>query len=254
MKGPNMEKKLAYIYGKNAVAEAIENDTVAKIFIVHGNQSASSIFNKAKKEKIPCVTYDKRKFNEFERTVLPIGIKSQGIIALRNLSRTYALEELIGMSKKVKNPVIVILDEIADPQNLGAIARSAECSGAVGIVMPERNSSPITPVAVKASAGALEYMPVAKVSNLGQAIIKLKDSGFWIVGTDMKGSKKHTDKIYDSPIGVVIGSEGKGIRPAILKQCDHLVKIPMLGKITSLNASVSAGIILYEILRQKLDN
>lgn len=249
-----MNNSPAYIYGKNAVIEALNSGAdLAKIFIVHGLQGSSvhSVYSRAKKEKIPCVICDKHKFAELEKLYCPPGAKSQGVMALRNLVDTISVRELIKLSKEKKNPIIVILDEITDPQNLGAIARSAECAGAAGIIVPERRSAPVTPVAIKTSAGALEYIPVATAGNLTQAIDILKDSGFWVVGTDASGKNEHTDAIYDRPIALVIGSEGKGIRHLVAKSCDYLVKIPLLGKISSLNASVSAGVVLFEIIRQR---
>src|SRR5690606_20586070 len=149
------------------------------------------------------------------------------------------------------NPILVMLDEINDPHNLGAIARTAECSGVSGIILPERNSSPVTPAAIKSSAGALNHIDVCKTVNMIQAIKKLKDNGFWIVGTSLEAKQSYTTKIYDRPTVLVIGNEGKGMKPSLQKHCDNLVRIPILGKIESLNASVSCGIVLYEALRQK---
>lgn len=251
-----MSEETAYIYGRNAVWEAIAgNGKVAKIFIAYGvrGDQINAIYSRASKSKIPCVVYDKRKFIELESKVCPKNVKSQGVIALRELTESVTVMDLIKSALKKPNPLILLLDEINDPHNLGAIARSAECAGAAGIILPERNSSPITPVAIKTSAGALEYIPVAYTSNLNTAITKLKENGFWIVGTSDKADKNYTDKIYGSPIGLIIGNEGKGIRPSISKHCDHLVRIPLLGKISSLNASAAASVIMFEILRQKLN-
>ncbi|MGE5480757.1 MAG: 23S rRNA (guanosine(2251)-2'-O)-methyltransferase RlmB [Chloroflexota bacterium] len=248
-------KNEAYIYGKNSIAEALsEEGRLAKIFVAFGAQGGASatIISKARKLKIPISVYDNRKFAELEKRELPPGAKSQGLIALKNLIEPVSLDELIRIAfKKEKNPILVALDEIADPHNLGAIARSAEGCGVAGLVLPERNSAPVTPAAIKVSAGALEHLPVAHIGNLAQALSKLKEAGFWTVGTDGSARDFYTAPIYDKPIVLIIGSEGKGIRPGIAKQCDHLVKIPMRGKVTSLNASVSAGVVLFEILRQK---
>jgi len=249
-----MNNDTSYIYGRNAVLEALKsNSNISKIFISFGAESPqiSSIYSLASKKKIACVTFDKRKFAELERKVCESGAKSQGVIALKQIVDTITIAELIHISRAVKNPLIVLLDEITDPHNLGAIARSAECCGASGLILPERNTSPITPVAIKSSAGALEYIPIAYTTNLNNAITQLKDNGYWIVGTSDKSAKPYTEKIYNSPIGLVIGSEGKGIRPSIIKHCDFLVSIDMMGKISSLNASVAAGVIMFEILRQK---
>ena len=250
-----MEKSNNYIYGRNAVTEAIvSGKTIEKIFIAFGAQgdNISRIFSLAKKNKIIISTIDRKKFSDLERNNnLPEG-KSQGIIALLRSFDLLNIDELIRVSyQQSDKPILIILDEIEDPQNLGAIARSAECAGCSGIILTNKNSSPISPTAIKASAGALEIIKISKVDSVVQVIEKLKESGFWIVGTDMSGDRIYTDKIYDSPIALVIGSEGRGMRPSTIKHCDFLIKIPLLGKINSLNASATSAIVLFEILRQR---
>jgi 23S rRNA (guanosine2251-2'-O)-methyltransferase len=249
------ETENQYIYGRNSILEAISsNKEIEKIFISFGTKgdAISRIFSEAKKAKIPCTVMDKWKFSEMERKACPKGVNSQGAIALISPIDTVPLEELLNFSlSQSQYPVLVALDGITDPHNLGAIARSVECSGASGIILPVHDSAPITAVAIKASAGALEHIPVTKVNNLTYALNQAKDYGFWIVGTDSLSKKLYTDKIYDRPVIIVIGSEGKGMRPISAKHCDMLVKIPLAGKIESLNASVSAGIILFEIVRQR---
>jgi len=251
-----MNEKTAYIFGRNSIIETIESNpnSIEKIFInfnAHGN-SINKIFSQAKKNKVKCIKHDKRKFNLLEQKVCPKNTNSQGVIALLKLVDTIDINELIKLSfKKEKYPVIIALDNISDPHNLGAIARTAECSGASGILVTERNSSPVTPTAIKTSAGALEHLPIAKVNSLLQVLDKFKENGFWVVGTDMKATINYTDYDFSRPVIVIIGNEGKGISPSVRKQCDDLIHIPIKGKINSLNASVSAGIILYEILRQK---
>lgn len=243
-----------YIYGRNAVVQAIESDKVEKVFIGFGAQGASvnRIFKIAKNNGVPISKYDKRKFKELEKKANIKNNVSQNVIALAKQVQTVNIIELMdyayGESKK---PVLVALDGITDPQNLGAIARTAECVGASGIIITERNSSPINSFAIKASAGALNKIPVCRVTNLASELTNLKEHGFWVVGTDLEATSSYTDDIYDSPIIVVIGSEDKGMRPRVKKVCDHLVKIPMKGSTQSLNASVSSGIILFEIFRQK---
>lgn len=249
-----MSEKKGYIYGKNAIIEALNSDSkIAKIFLCYGVQGSqiSAIHGKAGKLKIPCVVYDKRKFADLEKNVCPAGSRSQGVIALREMVDSISVPELIKKALKKKNPLIVLLDEITDPHNLGAIARSAECAGAVGLILPERNSSPITPVVIKSSAGALEHLPIAYTANLNLAITKLKEAGFWLIGTSDKATKSYTENLYNSPIGLIIGSEGSGIRPSVIKHCDILVSIPLFGKVNSLNASVAAGVVMFEIVRQK---
>jgi 23S rRNA (guanosine2251-2'-O)-methyltransferase len=244
-----------YIYGRNAVLEAINSGhPIEKVFVSFSAKGGpiTAVFTAAKKHSIPCVRYDRRKFQHLERTVLPNGANSQGVIALAGQIDYLDVNELINIAyKKDSHPIILALDGINDPHNLGAIARSAECAGAAGIVLPERHSAPVTPAAIKTSAGALEYLPVAKEVNLGTALDKLKEEGFWIVGTDIAGDQYYFDVDYDIPVVLVTGSEGKGMRPSIAKRCDFLVKIPLAGKIESLNASVSAGIALFEIVRSR---
>jgi len=251
-----MEEKTAYIFGRNAVLEALIGDSskIEKIFITFGasGESINKIFSLAKKNKVLCVKQDNRKFIALEKSVTPKGATTQGVIALLRMFETIELSDLIKKSfKKEKYPVIVALDEITDPHNLGAIARTSECSGVSGIILSERESAPITPTAIKISSGALEHLPVAKVGSCSQAFEKLKEAGFWIIGTDMQGEQVYTEFDFNRPVVIIIGSEGKGLRQSTLEYCDALLRIPIKGKVGSLNASVSAGIVLYEIVRQR---
>ena len=244
-----------YIYGRNAILEALKsNEDIEKIYYsfgLQGRQIDQIIFT-ARKLKVPVSQYDKQKFSILAKNLFGSENNTQGVIAQKSIVKYTDLDELIEIAMaKEENPVLLMLDEINDPHNLGAIARTAECSGAVGMILPERNSSPVTPAAVKASAGALNHLPLCKTVNMIQAVKKLKDSGFWITGTSLSARQDYTAKIYDRPTVLVIGNEGRGMKPSLQKHCDNLVKIPILGKIESLNASVSSGIILYEILRQK---
>lgn len=254
----NMKEDKFYIYGKNAVIEAINSDVnIEKIYLLYNlaGDVLQKISRLANKNKIPVVQYDKHKFSELEKKISLEAFKSQGIIALRSVINYLDIDELVNYSFKIdKNPTLVLLNEINDVHNLGAIARSAECSGATGIILPERNSSPITPVAIKSSAGALSHIKVAKTGSIMNAIVKLKESGFWIAAADMDGKSNYYDAKLDIPLVVIIGNEGKGVSQAILKHCDFILKIPMKGNIESLNASVSAGIILFEVLKQKMNS
>ena len=250
-----MDNEKFYIYGRNVVIEALKAcKPIEKIYFLYGSkgESISTIYSLAKKKKINCITYDKRKFQNLEESVGSVSNKSQGVIALLEIIENHTIEELIALSfAKEKEPVLVALDGINDPQNLGAIARTALCSGAAGFILTERDSSPVTPAAVKASSGALEHIPIAKTLNLINAIQKLKDNGFWIIGTDANSSELYTKEIYNGPLLIIIGSEGTGMHQSIKKHCDYLVRIPIKGDFSSLNASVSAGIILFEISRQR---
>ncbi len=244
-----------YIYGRNAILEALKSDEgIEKIYYSFGLQGRQidQIIFMARKSKVPVTQYDKNKFHTLAMNVFGHDENTQGVIAQKSLVSYSDIDELVEHALGIEeNPVILMLDEINDPQNLGAIARTAECSGVAGIILPERNSSPVTPVAVKISAGALNHLKICKTVNMIQAVKKLKDSGFWITGTSLDAKQSYTAKIYDRPTVIVIGNEGKGMKPSLQKHCDNLVKIPILGKIESLNASVSAAIILYEIVRQK---
>lgn len=243
------------IYGRNAILEALAGgQEIEKIFICFGLQgeTISRIHREAGKHHVPCVISDKRKFLAMEREVCGENGKAQGVIALMTPFPTFLMPELIEKSYAITdNPLLVALDGITDPHNLGAIARSAECAGAQGLVLPERNSAPMTNVVIKTSAGALEHLPVAKVGNLSQAITDAKNAGFWIIGTDDNAEHLYTEKLYDRPILLIIGSEGDGLRHLTREKCDSLIKIPMSGKISSLNASVAAGIVMFEIQRQR---
>ena len=179
------------------------------------------------------------------------GASHQGIIASGACAEYVSVEDILAISKKKGTaPFIIICDEIEDPHNLGAIIRTAEAAGADGIIIPKRRSASLNATVFKTSAGAASWLPVARVANLGAAIDELKKNGIWIYGTDASGENySHTS--FTGPIGLVIGSEGFGMGRLIRDKCDFLVKLPMYGKITSLNASVAAGIFMYEAVRQR---
>jgi len=244
-----------YIYGRNALLEALSTpeakESIEKIYLVFGAQGAgiNQIYKLAKENKIPIVTRDKIKYHQLEKEAgIPSG-NSQGVIALKSAVRYFHLNDLIEQAlNSEENPILLVLDEISDPHNLGAIARSAECSGVFGLVIPERNSAPITGAALKASAGALEHIKIAKVGNLNQALLDLKNAGFWIAGAEADGDKKYYEFDYNIPLAFVIGSEGQGIRPSVRNKCDYMLSIPMKGKINSLNASVATSILLFHRL------
>lgn len=248
-----MKTQSYYIYGRNAVTEALNSGSeIEKIYVLYGLSGTNPLFKLAKANKVQVLTYDKMKFKNLEDSVLPRGVKSQGVIALRTMAKTVDLHELIENAfYRSANPVLLLLDGITDPQNLGAIARSAECAGVTGIILPLRNSAPITPTAVKASAGALEHLDICKVTNIVNAMETLKERGFWLYGADMNSTRIYSEPIYSRPVVIVIGSEGSGMKESVRKKCDEIISIPMTGKINSLNASVSAGIILFEINRQR---
>lgn len=247
-----------FIFGRNAVLEAIrsEPEKIEKIYLRFGLQKdvQQKFFSLAKKNKIRISIIDKTKFDKIEKQ--HCGDKlSQGVLAIYSEINYLSLDELIVRSFNIsKNPILAFLDRINDPQNLGAIARSVECSGANGLILTTKESSPITPFAIKASAGALFHLPISRVENSIFAIEKLKNSGFWIVGTSASAETIYDEINYNSPIVIILGNEGKGIFPSLRKHCDFLVRIPINGEIKSLNASVSAGVLLFEIQRQRRKN
>lgn len=210
------------------------------------------IFSLSRRFKIPLTTYDKGKFQNLLRNAGISEENHQGVVALREMGISLPISQLVDEAfDQSEKPIFVLLDGIQDPHNLGSIARSAESAGASGIIIPDSKSSPITPVAFKISAGALEYLPYSVVKSIPNTVKYLKERGFWFIGTSAEAEKLYSDSIYDSPIVLVIGGEGHGMRSYLEKDCDFMVKIPTKGRTESLNASVSAGIILFEIMRQR---
>lgn len=174
----------------------------------------------------------------------------QGVVAIAAAKRAATLAEVIGQSGS--DALLVLLDGIEDPRNLGAIARSALAAGAAGLVMAERRAAGLTDTAARASAGALEHLPVARVGNIGQAMEELKKAGWWLVGLDERAEKSLTDQDLTGRIGLVIGGEGKGLHDLVRKRCDFLVSIPTVGPVRSLNVSVAVGVAVFEVVRQRL--
>ncbi|PTL49132.1 23S rRNA (guanosine(2251)-2'-O)-methyltransferase RlmB [Clostridioides difficile] len=242
---------LASIEGRNPVIEAIKSDReIDKILIANSAKEGSikKIIGMAKDKNIIIQYVDKHKLDE-----VSTSHSHQGVIAYASEYKYYELDELIDLAKdKDEDPFFIILDEITDPHNLGSIIRTADAVGAHGVIIPKRRSVHITPVVAKASAGAVEYMPVCKVTNIVNTIKRLKEEGLWIAAADMDGETFYKQNLT-GPLGVVIGSEGFGISRLVKQNCDFIVKMPMIGNVTSLNASVAGGILLYEIFRQRLD-
>ncbi|MCQ2547606.1 MAG: 23S rRNA (guanosine(2251)-2'-O)-methyltransferase RlmB [Clostridia bacterium] len=236
------------IIGRNAVMEAIENDhAIDKIMVAKGSQgSIGKVLAKAKSKGLVVQNVDKKLLDK-----LAEGRPHQGIAAQIAAYQYGEMEDIFRIAKaKQEDPFVIILDGIEDPHNLGAIMRSAECAGAHGIIIPKRHSAGLTEVVAKASAGAIEYMPCVKVTNIAQTIEQMKKDGFWIAACDM-GEHMYYEQNLTGPIAVVIGSEGFGISKLVKEKCDYVVSIPMRGHITSLNASNAAAILMYEIRRQR---
>lgn len=233
------------IAGRNPVMEAIRSGrSIESILVAKGERSGSvvAIIAKAKQKNIPVKDVDSKKLD-----FLAKGVNHQGIVAQCAVKEYSTLEDIFSLAEeRGESPFIIVLDKIEDPHNLGAIIRTAECAGAHGVIIPERRCAGLSYTVEKTSAGALEYMPVVRVKNISAVLQKLKDKGIWVYGADMDG--EHYKKVnFDGAVALVIGNEGKGISPLVAKDCDVIVSLPMKGKINSLNASVAAGILMYEI-------
>ncbi|MBN2570846.1 MAG: 23S rRNA (guanosine(2251)-2'-O)-methyltransferase RlmB, partial [Ignavibacteriales bacterium] len=238
-----------YIIGRKPVLEALKYGVeLEQIYIAFGQKG--DILHTIKKLALE----NNVKISEMNMQKIISISKSentQGIIAIRKLYKEISLDELINKTHNIKNPIFLILDTIQDPQNLGAILRTAECAGVNGVIISTHNSAPITQTVEKISVGALSHLDICPISNITNAIKMLKENGFWIVGTSLATDKLYSEIDYNIPLGVVIGNEEKGIRDLVAKNCDFLVKIPMKGKIQSLNVSVATGVLLFEILRKR---
>ena len=235
------------IYGIHPVVETLRaGGKIEKVILLKGGKQdgVREILEITARRKIPVVFRDREHLNTTVGTS-----HHQGVICICGEYRYAGMDEVLTDCKSRKNALILILDGITDPQNLGSLIRTALCFGASGVIIPENRAAPITPAVIKASAGAAMHLPVAKVVNISRAIDNLKEEGFWIYGADAtRGEKLHSND-YSSHMGLVMGSEGKGIRPLVRKKCDFLVSIPMTAIVDSLNVSVSGGIILYEMTR-----
>lgn len=242
------EYQSTIIIGRNPVLEALKaHKNIDTIFVnKDAGGSIAHICAIAKQQNIVV-----KNVNDIKLSQMSNGASHQGIIAVGACAEYVSIEDILEVSKnKGTPPFIIICDEIEDPHNLGAIIRTAEASGADGIIIPKRRSASLNYTVNKTSAGAASWLPVARVANLGAAIDQLKKEGIWIYGTDASG-EGYTSTDFKGAVGIVIGSEGEGIGRLIRDKCDFLLKLPMLGKITSLNASVAAGIFMYEVVRQR---
>ncbi len=239
------------IEGKNSVLEALKaGREVNKVFLgesVNRDRVLNEIINIAKKNKIPVQNVGKSKINDLAETN-----SHQGIIAMVAAKEYVSIEEIVQKKPLSESPIILMVDGIEDPHNLGAIIRTCDAVGVAGVVIPNRRNVGLTGVVSKASAGAVEYVPVARVTNLSQTIDSLKKMGFWVVGCEAKGEKAIYEVDLKMPLVLVVGGEGKGISRLVQEKCDFLVKLPMVGNISSLNASVAASVCLYEALKQRI--
>lgn len=238
------------VEGRNSVIELLEaGRDVNKILVAKGEKHGSiyKILAMAKERKIVIAEVEKNKLDQIAQTP-----NHQGVIAIVPPFNYCEVEDILELANKRNElPFILILDGIEDPHNLGSIIRTAETAGVHGIIIPKRRAASVNSTVSKVSAGAVEYMKIARVNNINETMRLLKDKDVWICGTDMDTDIVYTKQDYRIPLAIVIGSEGFGMSRLVKENCDFLVKIPMKGKITSLNASVSAGIMMYEVVRQR---
>ena len=249
MDNKNNQQENQLIIGRNAVSEALRSERAIDTLLVakgERNGSIGRIIATCREKGAVIKEVDKRKLD-----FLCGGGNHQGVAAYAASHEYAELEDIFSLAKERDElPFIIICDELEDPHNLGAIIRTAECAGAHGIIIPKRRSVSLTWAVSKASAGALEYMPVVRVTNLAATLDELKERGVWIYSADMDG-KSYSQTDFSSAVGLVIGSEGNGVGKLIREKSDFIVSLPMKGKINSLNASVAAGILMYEVARQR---
>ena len=238
------------IEGRNAVTEALRaGRSIDKIYIAKGevDKTLGHIASKARDQGVVVVETDRRKLD-----VMSVTHAHQGVIALAAVREYCSVEDILAIAEERGEPPFVILcDEISDPHNLGAILRTAECVGAHGVIIPKRRSAGLTSIVDKTSAGAAEHMAVARVPNLPAAIRELKERGLWVYGTAADAPSGMWDTDLTGPLCLVIGSEGDGMGRLVAENCDFLLSIPMRGKVSSLNASAAASVVMYEVLRQR---
>ena len=246
-----VEEVEGQLEGRNALTEALRaGRTIDKVFVADGeiDSGLQRLVATAKEAGAVIVPVDRRKLDAMSFTHA-----HQGVITLAAAHEYATIDDILQeAADRGENPLIVICDELTDPHNLGAIMRSAECAGAHGVIIPKRRSVGLTATVAKASAGAVEYMKVARVTNINNAIAQLKERGVWVFGTAAEGSIPMYKADLKGPAAIVIGNEGDGMSPLVRKNCDVMVHIPMAGRISSLNASAAASILLYEAVRQRL--
>ena len=240
------------VEGRNSVIELLESGKdINKIFVTKGEKhgSINKIIAIAKEKKIIVVEKDRMQMEQMASTT-----NYQGVIAIVPPYEYCEIEDILNDAKsKNEEPFVLILDGIEDPHNLGSIIRTAETAGVHGIIIPKRRAASVNSTVNKVSAGAVEHMKIARVTNISDSIEKLKKEGLWICGTDINTDKYYYNQDLTGPLAIVIGNEGNGMSEKVRKNCDFLVKIPMKGKVSSLNASVSTGIVVYEAVKQRIN-
>ncbi|HHW43735.1 23S rRNA (guanosine(2251)-2'-O)-methyltransferase RlmB [Desulfofundulus thermobenzoicus] len=234
------------IAGRHAVKEALlAGRAVNKILVARGATNLQEIIHLARERRIPV--------QQVERVYLDRlvpQVPHQGVAALAAPREYLSVEEILALAAG-EDPFLILLDEITDPHNLGAILRTADAAGVHGVIIPRRRAAALTPAVVKASAGAVEHVPVARVANLARTIARLQERGLWVVGADPAAPQIYWDARLDGPIALVIGGEDRGLGRLVREKCDFLVSLPMAGRVGSLNASVAAALLAYEVVRQR---
>ncbi len=235
-----------YVYGKNTVKQLLkEEKKIYEVLLVEGLQD-KEMNDLLHKRRVKVVMFTRKQMDKKFKEV-----RHQGVAALIDDYKTYDIDTILAAIPQGKTPLLVLLDGLEDPHNLGAILRSCDCAGVDGVILSKHRNVKLTPTVAKVSTGAIDTVKVAIVTNLVQTIKQLKEKGFWVVGADLCEAKDYREGHYDVPCVLVIGSEGFGISSLVRKNCDYCVKLPMMGKISSLNASVACGILLYQILHQR---
>ena len=239
------------IFGRNPCLEVVRSGKeIDKLLIAHGvsGGTVTAIIAKCREKGILIKEVSPKKLD-----MLCAGQNHQGVVVSFAAQKYYEVSDILKYAEeKGEKPFIIICDEVEDPHNLGAIIRSAECCGAHGIIIPKRRSASLNATVAKSACGATEYMRVARVTNIANTIKDLKEQGVWVFGADMNG-KDYTSFDYSIPCAIVIGNEGKGIGQLTAKCCDEIISLPMFGKINSLNASVAAGVLMYEVVRKRIN-
>lgn len=236
--------------GRKPVMEALRaGRPLDRILVLRGTHGSTidEIRRLAEQRGITILDSEKQHFREFTPEAV-----TQGVIAFAPQKKAAELEDILeGIRQRGETGFVLILDQIEDPQNLGALIRTAECAGTHGVILPKHHAAPINETVIKASAGATEHLPVAEVTNIVSAIEDLKQAGFWVVGLAGDGDKVYSQVDYTVPIAFVVGNEGRGIRRLVKEHCDHLIRIPLFGKVESLNASVAGALGMFEVVRQR---
>ena len=244
---------LDIIAGRQPVAEALKaGRLIEKIVVLYGvkGEGIERIKELAKQNRVPFVDVGKQKFRS-----LVSDTTTQGVAAIVGTKAYVEIDDILNVAKeKGEPPFLLIMDEIEDPHNLGALLRSAECAGMHGAIIPKHHAAAVNQTVIKTSAGASEHIAVAQVVNVAQTIDELKKQGVWFVGTDSDAEKSYTEIDYNGPLAIVVGSEGKGIRQLVKEKCDFVVKIPVYGKVGSLNASVAGALVMFEAVKKRRVN